>query len=247
MEKIIKFIVLIFVFSITTLHPIHGMLPKIYCSVLGNKDVDPRLMKIVREALKNLSIENPESVAIKQMTPVGPLLAMRNLASFTAAPAGIWLDAEYLNNLNEEELEFLMYHEGGHFKLKHHRDTIVVSLLSLIAVVAGLVLFGKNLASIQPSLKWAMLISTGLLLILVFYWYILPSLVKRQEKQADLLAAQVLIDTGKQQIVDTYIKALQKSKNFDKSDLWWYSDREIVEYLEELKKALNEKRSLDEK
>jgi hypothetical protein len=72
----------------------------------------------------------------------------------------------------------------------------------------------------------------------VYYRYLLPPVVKKQEKQADIMAAQALIRAGKKQIVEAYIRQLKQSPgDSQKGGLWWYSDAQRAAYLEKTLKT----------
>lgn len=213
-----------------------GLLSAFYGLFLGNEDVDAKYTQLAHEALRQLGDAHPSTVAIKQMNAVGPALALQDLLSFTAF--GVWLNQKYLNSLDNNALKFLIYHEVSHYIQKHHQKTIVTCVLSLLFLIAELFLLQRCCCSIHPAAQITVLVLAALVSILAWYRFFLPRLVKRQEKQADLIAAKALIDAGAQHIVDAHIAKLKASKNSGEGDLWWYSDEEIAKYLEDLKNVL---------
>lgn len=213
----------------------------LYGYLLGNENINPEYTQLIHVALQQLGVANPSAVTIKQMNAVGPALALQDLASFTAF--GIWLNQEYLETLDRDTLTFLMYHEASHYVQQHHQKTIVACIISLLILIAEICLLKNWTYSIHPAIQVPTLITSALLSILAWYRFFLPILIKRQEKQADLMAAKTLIDNGAIQVVEAVITKLKNAKNTDESSIWWYSNNDVVRYLEELRNILYTKKN----
>lgn len=211
-----------------TAYSSQSMISKVYCLVLGNHDAHADYKTMVYNALKDMGVDHPESVPVKQMNGIGPAFARIDISSFTAF--GIWLDEAYLDTCSEEEKLFHIYHEAAHFVQKHHQKLLAECGISLGALT-GLMKLGS---AVVPGYA---VLGIGVLVALGGYWYVLPYAVKTREKQADLLAAETLTNLGKENVVAIHIEDLKKAKHFEEPGLWWYSNKEEVEYLENLKKA----------
>lgn len=223
------FLTLLFSFNVT--HAGKGMMSKVYCSIFGNQDVSPAYKEIAQQALKQLGVKDFESVSVKQMNGVGPAFARMDLSSFTAF--GIWLDEDYLDTCTEEEKLFHIYHEASHYVSMHHQKILAGAALSLPLITWGL---AKLSSASTGSFFTACAMFTGLSAVALagIYFGVLPRVVKRQEKQADLLAAQILMDMGREDVVIDHINSLKASRNQDSSDTWWYSVKDQIKYLENL-------------
>jgi len=204
MNKIIKLFILTLACTIHTTYPKQSLISKMYCSIFGNNDVRPEYKQKVHQALKDLGVAQPLDVPVKQMNIVGPSFARYKLASFTAF--GIWLDEAYLNRCNEEEKMFHIYHEASHYVQKHHQKNIAGCSGTLMLTLAGLLALKKALGSTNPLIKNVTVAGTTILAIIGGCRYLLPYFVKRQEKQADLMAAKILMSTEKEYIVDAHIE-----------------------------------------
>lgn len=233
MNRMFFSLILTLLFASGIAHASHSMASKVYCAVLGNEDASQEYKKQVYEALTQLGVEHPESVPVKQMNGVGPAFARMDLSSFTAF--GIWLDEKYLDTCTQEEKLFHIYHEASHYACKHHQKILIGSAVSMLLVAAGLM----KLSRVSPDGSVAKCVTLGSAAIAVLsgtYCYLLPHVVKRQEKQADLVAAQALINAGRQQVVDSHIDDLKESEISD-NNIWWYSKDEQINYLENVRSS----------
>lgn len=214
-----------------------SIISKVYCSILGNDDVSLQYREKVDQALKDLGVENPSDVPVKKMNGVGPAFARFDLSSFTAF--GIWLDENYLDRCSEEEQKFHIYHEVSHYVQNHHAKMIGGCGAALIFATVGLAKLRSFIGSTDSLVASALTVGLGILVSLAGYRYALPLLVKKQEKEADLLAAATLIATEQSTVVDAHIEDLEArvEKYGDTGDAWWwYADKEMIECL----KAFNQ-------
>lgn len=211
-----------------------GIISTLYGIVLGNQDARLEYKELVHQALTELGVEDPKSVSVKQMNGIGPAFARMNLSSFTAI--GIWLDENYLDHCTQEEKLFHIYHEASHFACKHHQKIVAGSSIVLVAATLGMIKLNSLLSSGDDLTKYVALAGSGLAALTGAYYYVLPQIVKKQEKEADILAAQALIQSGKEEVVDAHIKDLE-CKTTGKDTVWWYSIAEQQTYLKELQKA----------
>jgi hypothetical protein len=196
-----------------------GIMSRVYSAVLGNNDVSTTFKNETYEALRALGIQDPTSVQVKQMNGIGPALARANIGSFTAC--GIWLDEQYLAGCSTAAATFHIYHEAAHYVLRHHRN-LVLGTLAVCAAAAAILLKIKP-RSYQFAAGAAALGS---------YLVCLPYYVREQEKQADLLAVQTLLATGKHAVVASHLAALAKLHDHDNA-LWWYSPQDQIRYLKD--------------
>ncbi len=229
MNKIVKFFILIIICTKHTAYAEQSLISKLYCSFLGNKDTQTKYTEKVKTALKDLGLENPSDVAIKQMNKIGPIFANIDLASFTAF--GIWLNEEYFDKCNDKEQLFHIYHEASHYIQKHHQKLLVGCSIALAIFILALRQINNTLGSTNPIIKNTSVATIGILTIFACYRYLLPYIIKRQEKQADISAADALITAGHQDIVDAHIKHLEGLSNPGEKDLWWHTVTEQIKYL----------------
>lgn len=237
MNKIILSVVLAVLCTADSAVARQSIVSTIYCSLFGNQDASQEYKKLVYQALTDLGINNPEDVPVKKMNGVGSILAGMDVSSFTAF--GIWLDEQHLDTCTQEEKLFHIYHEASHYACKHHQKTLIGSAASIPLIILGLM----KLGSLSPHGSVAQYISTTSALLLTLsatYLYILPHVVKKQERQADVVAAKTLINIGKEEVVDEYINHIRASKNCD-NNIWWYSNAEQIRYLENARNTLTTK------
>ena len=214
------------------LTPQTSIISKIYCCVLGNSDASEKYKQKTFQALKSLGIKNVQNIPIKKMNGVGPKFARIDLSSFTAF--GIWIDEKFLNTCSKEEIEFNIYHEASHYICKHHQKNLLTCMSLLTLLTVGSIKLNHYLNTKKLLHKYAILTTTNILSLIGSYLYILPTIVKTQEKQADLIAAKTLINSGKGRIVEKYIQILKKNNLSKENTIWWYSNKEQIEYLENI-------------
>ena len=226
-----KYILVLFLLFSSSLFSHQGLISKLYCQALGNEDVQLVYRNETHQALKEMSVPYHVLVPVKKMNRVGPIIACTKLSSFTAF--GIWLDETFLDSCSKDERIFHMYHEAAHYALRHHQK-ILGSGATMLALT-GVVLVGlhKYFTYTHTSHNTAKTIGTGAVLPLLSL-YLLPKMVKKQEKNADLLAAKVLIESGRGDIVKKHIEVLKHAKSSEGAKLWWYSTEEQINYLEKL-------------
>jgi Zn-dependent protease with chaperone function len=232
MKKFIFSLLFIFLCPMFAISQGQSLVSKIYCLFLGDTDVPYEYKQMVYQALRDFGLENPSEVSVKQMNGVGPAFARVNLSSFTAF--GIWLDVRYLNKCSEEEKIFHVYHEVAHYVLNHHVKILVGCGGVIALLIAGLVKLHGTLGVSSAILKETLIGGVGILAVLAGYRYILPYFVKKQEKQADIMAAKILVSTGREGIVKAHIENLKKYKDSDEDALWWCTNKETIKYLEKL-------------
>lgn len=208
-----------------------SLLSKLYCQFLGSSDVKQEYKELAHKALKDFGISNPETVSVKQMNSVGSLIALMPLSSFTAF--GIWLDEKYLDSCSQEEKVFHIYHEAAHYARNHHQKLLGIGVGLSAAVGAGLLYLNKKLHAHNIPYSGALTLGSTIVAAAALYLGIVPTIVKRQEKQADVEAAKKLSSLGNQDIVNAHIAMLRQSPSQDKSALWWFSENEQAHYLEQ--------------
>ncbi len=235
--------IVIFALFLTTTGSTHdaiaqqGFLSNVYSAVLGDHDVRLEYRECTYRALKTFGIKNPTVVAVKQMNAVGSSFARAGLSSFTAF--GIWLDQEYLDQCSREERIFTIYHETAHYVCKHHQKIVGGTIIGS-ACLLSLFLAGLKQLDVSNLKKYLLLMIANIAADAAYYGYLLPPIVKEQEKQADIMAAHALIRSGKKQVVESYIQQLKQSPaENQKSALWWYSDAQRAAYLEKTLKNQN--------
>ncbi|MCL4361776.1 hypothetical protein M1446_05475 [Candidatus Dependentiae bacterium] len=227
MKKIIFAFLILFSTNIISSQ---SLISKFYCQILGNKDASLENKEMVYRALKKLGIKNVEDVSVKQMNGVGPAFARLPLSSFTAF--GIWLDEDYLSKCSPIERVFHIYHEAAHYAKKHHQKILAGAAIMLPAIAIALIKLNQLVA--DPIYKYGAMSGVSLSALLGNYFYVLPKINKTHEKEADLLAAKILISSGNEKIVDYYIEELKKY-NPNSENIWWYSIGQQIKYLQELK------------
>lgn len=208
-----------------------SLISRFYCLVLGNKNTKQEYKEKAHKALKDLGVEKPEDVPVKQMNGIGPAFARLQLSSFTAF--GLWLDEEYLDQCSEEEKIFHIYHEAAHYASRHHQKIITGSAIILPLLTYGFIKLNNSLDPYGTLTKASIITTTSIATLLSSYLYFLPQVVKRQEKEADIKASKTLIRLGKQEAVENIIENL-KSMPANDGNIWWYSNQEQIQYLENL-------------
>jgi Zn-dependent protease with chaperone function len=233
MTKRAIFFVTTFLLTAETAYADQSLFSKFYCMILGNKDVRQEYKDLAYQALAQLGVSDPASVPIKQMNGVGPSFARVDLSSFTAF--GIWLNEGYLDNCSQEEKLFHIYHEASHYVSNHHEKNLVASALAgAVAIFGGAQLGAAVVSENNTWLKYSVAIGSTLIACAGIYLGLLPQVVKRQEKQADMQAVQALMEIGKEQVVDAHIKQVS-SEPVQENTIWWYSNAEQVAYLKRAK------------
>lgn len=208
-----------------------SIIPKIYCTVLGNTDLKQEYKEQVFKALKDMGVEHPETIAIKKMNRVGSILALMPVSSFTAF--GIWFDEKYLDSCSQEKRIFEIYHEAAHYALKHHQKLLGIGSAVCATAIVGLV-FLKKCLDARTSHSLTVTLGAAAASVAGIYLGIVPQIVQRQEKAADIHAAKKLISLGKTDVVDAYIRLLSKSNLSDKSALWWAPVKEQASCLKDV-------------
>ncbi len=231
MHKITYSLFLALSFSYNALDAGQSIASKLYCSVLGNQDASPTYKDLTYQALTNLGVKNPDNVSVKQMNGVGPAFARINLSSFTTF--GLWLDEAYLDTCTQEEKLFHIYHEAAHYASNHHQKILAGIAVALPLSIFGLVKLNKYLPE-KKITKVAIYTGIACATLTGIYFGVLPSIVKHQEKQADIRAAKTLISLGKEDVVLNRIQTLKTYKDANSTDIWWYSNAEQIKYLENL-------------
>lgn len=227
----------IFIFILLCIHTVYpgqSTISKMYCLIFGNTDAHSEYQNQAHEALVAFDIEQPENVAVKQMNGIGPAFARLDLSSFTAF--GIWLNEAHLDACGKNEQIFHVYHEAAHYAKKHHQKMIAGSAVFLAGMVAGLLAINKSINVTNSFLKSTAILGSGMLITLGSCLYLLPQIVKQQEKEADMFAAATLIRAGSQYIVEAHIKNLRATPYSNESALWWHSDSKQATYLEKMLK-----------
>lgn len=210
-----------------------GIMSQLYCWALGNQDVRQEYALLARQALAALGVSNPQEVAIKKMNGLGPVIARVNaLSSFTAY--GIWLDEAYLDTCTMEERLFHIYHEAAHYARKHHQK-LVIGITLTVPLICALSLQLNKRSCIDNAFVYTLSAVQSLIMLASAYAYILPAVVARQEKHADIAAAQALIAEGKSDVVRAYIDLLKSyAYGGAETELWWPAVAQQIGYLEGL-------------
>lgn len=202
--------------------------------MLGNQDAQQEYRETVYQALAQLGVSDPTQIPVKQMNCVGPFFAGIDISSFTAF--GIWLDEEYLATCSEEERMFHIYHEACHYVSNHHaKNALGLALVGLSLIYAGTKLSGA-IPSEQAILKYAVPMAAVCAAFATTCKFLLPPVVRMQEKEADIKAVQILMNIGKENVVDAHINEVSSSVTTEQT-LWWYSNTEQRDYLKQAKKG----------
>lgn len=207
----------------------HAFINQLYCSLLGNTDVAAEYKALVHNALRNLGVNNSKSVSVKQMNNVGALIARIPVSSFTAW--GIWFDQDYLDTCNANEQLFQIYHEAAHYAQKHHQKLLTFTLAVAGATGIGLYALHKHLRKNDVPHPNTITAASAATALVAFCTIVLPYIVKLQEQNADLVAAQKLIELGRSDIVQEYIQQLRELTE-QESNLWWFAGNRQADYLE---------------
>lgn len=224
------------ILSVTkNLTPQISLISKIYCFVLGNSDASEKYKQKTYQALKALDIKNVQNIPIKKMNGIGPKFARIDLSSFTAF--GIWIDEQFLNSCSNAEIKFNIYHEAAHYKCKHHQKILLTCMSLLTLLTMSSIKLNHYLNTKKSLYRYAILTTTSIISLIGSYLYILSNIVKEQEKEADIFAAKTLVNSGKSKIVEKYIQNLKNFNLPNQNNIWWYSNKEQIEYLENIKES----------
>lgn len=212
---------------------ISATIEEVYAKFFGGQDASSWYAVTAQKALRDSGHQQPEGIPIKKMNALGPLCTGDSLYSFSMF--NMWFDEELLNQVDELERLFVIYHEAAHVTQKHHQQF----LFSLIPVgmLAVLVPFMHNrICGTQPAIVryvsycvWYMLGAMA-----VKKWYVQP-LIKLQEKYADLAACHTLSAIDRQDVIDAHIALLKLmiSLGYDQKSDWHYDLANQVSYLED--------------
>jgi Peptidase family M48 len=203
---------------------------QLYCSLLGDQDVDVAYKNTVYKALHTFGVYDTEGIPVKRMNAVGPTIAKLPLFSFTAF--GIWLNEDFLAPCSENEKIFFLYHEAAHYAYKHHQHVLAVEALYLSLVMGLVHVLLRNRNRILHHL--ALGYGTGIASV-INYFFILPPFIKSQEKEADIQAVRALMKDYPY-VVNHRIEELKHlvAAGEDVQDgRWWCSHQEQIEYLED--------------
>lgn len=205
---------------------------EVYAKFFGGQDASSWYTVTAQKALRDCGHQQPEEVSVKKMNALGPLCIGNDLYSFSMF--NMWFDEELLNQVDELERLFVVYHEAAHVTQKHHQQF----LLSLIPVgmLAALVPFMHNrMFGAQPAIiryvsycVWYILGAMA-----VKKWYVQP-LIKLQEKYADLEACRTLSAIDRQDVITAHIALLKLmiSLGYDQKSDWHYDLPSQVSYLD---------------
>lgn len=203
-------------------------IPKLYQSIFGSENVNEYYENIVNEALQDFECAQ-DAFAVKKMNSVAKHLIGAELCSFTLF--GIWLNEEILDTCDESLRRWFIYHEVAHVVCRHHAKALGVSVL--LATVIGSSWYCSN-RIIKNTLFTA---GTSGIISYSLYNFALKPFIKEQEKNADLAAVTILVNAGKQEIVNTYMSYLEKQRDEgdgQASDGWHYTIEEQLHYLKNL-------------
>lgn len=179
---------------------------KLYGIILGSQEASSAYQSLVQQALEDYKVSEPERVCVKQMNWVGSSLVNMQLHSFTAA-GGIWLNEELLNQLSSEERMFIIYHEVAHYVYSHHPKMLLSIATPALLIIAASI----KAKSYYPTTTITTYLRTAItpLAALGAGAFTMQSVVRAQEKKADLVATRILVKHGKSAIVEGYMRALQ--------------------------------------
>jgi hypothetical protein len=210
----------------------HTLVSKLYCTILGNNDAQPKYTHIIHQALREMGVEKARDVPIKKMNDIGPLFALMPLASFTAH--GIWLNETYLDQFSLADITFELYHEAAHYAHKHHQRLILWSTSAALCKTIILYTLYKKLKHKNYHSK-AITSAAGFIFTPLLYVVGLPALIKKQEKEADIATTQTLLKTQKCNALKEHLKKLKLYSNT--KSLWWPTPQEQISYI---KKEINQ-------
>jgi hypothetical protein len=202
---------------------------RLYCKVLGNTDIKQEYKELAHRALQDNGISDPESVPVKKMNRVGSIVALMPVSSFTAF--GLWFDEDSLDECSEDERTFQIYHEAAHYAKRHHQQVLIAGTAMSVLTVAGVMMLNKTLHAQDNPYTQTITAGTGVAAAAMLYVGVLPHLVKRQEREADMAASTKLTGLGSMYVYDR-IKDLRRSKP-SRGTIWWYSEKEQADYLED--------------
>lgn len=225
-----KTFLIILLFGSTNIASGQSFMSNVCCKIFGNTNVKQKYNELVQTALQSQNVKNPQIISVKKMNKMGSIVALNSLSSFTAFGV-IWLDEEYFDALSEQERCFQINHEVSHFWKNHIKKQLFFVAGLSTAATAGLFCLNKMLS--ENEIPYSSAITTGMTTLFAagIYLGLLPLLVKKHEKEADLTAAKALDALGNSEIVMAHIESLKRYSD-DGSTLWWPSNKEQIEYLE---------------
>lgn len=230
--------VMIIAMSLLSSSTYPNVIENIYTKIFGPEDLKKTYKIEITNQLKAMGVKNPEQINLKKANCSGSTIAGIDISSFTAAPFGIWFDEESLDLLNSDEREWSIAHECSHYAKNHHPKLIASGLGLGSSIILALYLFYKRaLTEISTKKKVGVIVASGIIGIVLFI-KALQSMVKKQEKEADIFAARALINAGQEHTVLNQINNLKKFYN-ENANYWWPSVSEQIKYLEEELKSNN--------
>lgn len=210
-----------------------SLVSSFYCKILGNADAKKEYQELTRSALQAHGIAHSEDVPVKKMNKIGSFIAGTQVSSFTAF--GIWLDEKSLDSCSQEERIFQIHHEAAHYAQRHHPKLVTLSALAGATLVSNLLLLKKSLSAPLTKPMWQTAgFAACVAGLAATFFALFPRVVRYQEKEADVIAAQKLVALNKASVVRAHIDALQQTTAMDNHGRWWYSAREQVNYLKDV-------------
>ena len=223
--------ILIGVILIMQAHTLVANVADIYCHLLGGQDASLWYQKATKKALADFGHPDPDQVGIKQMNALGPMCIGNDLYSFSMF--NIWYNEDILDQMDERERLFGVYHEVAHIVQKHHQQ-LLLSCVPAAFFVTLIPSMHKRCFGQQPCLIrysaymiWATLSGVAIAKGWLRPW------VKTQEKWADQEGARILCSIDRQDVVDAHIASLERllHSGYQGTQDWHYSLKDQAAYL----------------
>ena len=223
--------ILIGVILIMQAYTLVASIADVYCHLLGGQDASSWYQKATKKALADFGYSDPDQVGIKQMNALGPLCIGSNLYSFSMF--NIWYNEEILDQMDERECLFGVYHEVAHIVQNHHQQ-LLLSFVPVGVLGALIPSMHKRFFGEQPCLvRYSAYMIWGFLSVVAIDKAWLRPWIKTQEKWADQEATRILCSIGRQDAVDAHIASLEQQihSGYQGSQDWHYSLKDQVAYL----------------
>ncbi len=195
-----------------------NLLHKICCIFLGTKTASEEVQSCFNEARNNFNIAEDKKLPIKLINKC-PVL--NNFSSFTWF--GTWVNQNDWQRMSDMEKEWAAHHEVAHQKLNHPIKQIMAATSTFFGSAFCLYFFKFHPISA--------VVVTGALLGLVS-----SGCSHMYERQADILAAIVLREKNKDNVVDEHIQSLSHGSN--EWSMWFNSPGDQIAYLQAIKKCV---------
>jgi len=206
-----------------------------FCGELFGTDIaSVEIQEQIKNARNSFSLQTTDQPPTKYITNNW----LQKFSSFTWF--GTWINKKAWNEMTKKEKIFLAHHEIAHEAEKHPLKQVSIATITLLASIYAAKKYSPRLStylinSSHPLFQKYLSLLFGMGGVLICVGILIPHMVKKDEKDADILAAQTLWNQGKEELVQHHINELKKiagQQTKSSSSIWFKSVSEQINYLQ---------------